>query len=159
MAYFTRLSWDQFSIAATSSYSAIFPPHLNPMTNLQPKMMDIQVGGVVHFQLTECKLTTPQQKASQHREVLAVRRLPVWLFILGTTTTNAAEPISTPPKSPAPAEIFQGLRDFYLKTARLARFQHTGEIISVAFSNAGDLIAAGGADKTVRFWKIDRGSR
>jgi WD40 repeat protein len=38
----------------------------------------------------------------------------------------------------------------------IARFQHTGEIISVAFSGAGDVIAAGAADKTVRLWKVVR---
>jgi geranylgeranyl transferase type-2 subunit beta len=42
---------------------------------------------------------------------------------------------------------------------QIARFQHTGEVISVAFSNVEDMIAAGGADKTVRLWKIAQGSR
>jgi geranylgeranyl transferase type-2 subunit beta len=37
----------------------------------------------------------------------------------------------------------------------VARLQHTGEITSVAFSRAGDVLAAGAADKTVRLWKID----
>jgi WD40 repeat protein len=40
----------------------------------------------------------------------------------------------------------------------VARFQHTGEILSIAFSPAGDVIAAGAADKTVRLWKIARES-
>ncbi|HEV3436740.1 MAG TPA: prenyltransferase/squalene oxidase repeat-containing protein [Gemmata sp.] len=41
----------------------------------------------------------------------------------------------------------------------IARIQHTGEIISVAFSNASNVIAVGGADKTVQLWKIAPGSR
>ncbi|MCE9563585.1 MAG: hypothetical protein K8U57_16205 [Planctomycetes bacterium] len=41
----------------------------------------------------------------------------------------------------------------------VGRFEHTGEIISVAFSNGSDVIATGGADKTVRLWKLATGSR
>jgi len=40
----------------------------------------------------------------------------------------------------------------------VARFQHTGEIISLAFSSGGDVIAAGAADNTVRLWKFAPGS-
>jgi geranylgeranyl transferase type-2 subunit beta len=36
----------------------------------------------------------------------------------------------------------------------LTRFQHTGEILSIAYSRAGDRIAAGAADATVRLWRL-----
>lgn len=38
----------------------------------------------------------------------------------------------------------------------VARYQHTGEIMSLAFSRHGDTIAAGAADRTVRLWKVAR---
>jgi WD40 repeat protein len=36
----------------------------------------------------------------------------------------------------------------------VARFQHTGEIISIAFAKTDDVIAVGAADKTVRLWNV-----
>jgi len=41
----------------------------------------------------------------------------------------------------------------------VGRFEHTGEVLTVAFSSADDLIATGGADKTVRLWKLATTSR
>jgi geranylgeranyl transferase type-2 subunit beta len=36
----------------------------------------------------------------------------------------------------------------------LARLQHTGEILSIAYSHTGDQIAAGATDATVRLWRL-----
>ena len=41
----------------------------------------------------------------------------------------------------------------------VGKYQHTGEVLSIAFSNAGDMMAAGAADRTVRLWKIAAESR
>jgi geranylgeranyl transferase type-2 subunit beta len=39
----------------------------------------------------------------------------------------------------------------------LARFHHTGEVISMSYSTVGDVIAAGAADGTIRLWKVAEG--
>lgn len=40
----------------------------------------------------------------------------------------------------------------------IARYQHTGEVVSLAFSPEGNTIAAGAADKTVRVWNVLKNS-
>lgn len=40
---------------------------------------------------------------------------------------------------------------------QIASFRHTGEVLSIAFSPDGTMIAAGAADKTVRIWKLNAG--
>jgi WD40 repeat protein len=45
------------------------------------------------------------------------------------------------------------LRDVTTGTC-VARMRHAGEILAVVFSGAGDLVATGAADNTVRLWKL-----